>query len=47
MTEFPLTYRQLDEKVEAICKVYDALYRVNRQMLRADNYGAQDGLTIC
>lgn len=39
VTEFPLTYVQLDEKVEAIREVYDSLYRMNRQALRSDNYG--------
>lgn len=39
VTEFPLTFVQLDEKAEAIREVYDALYRMNRQALRSDNYG--------
>lgn len=39
LTEFPLTYVQLNEKVEAIKEVYDALYKVNKQSLRSDNYG--------
>jgi hypothetical protein len=40
-TDFPLTYVQLDDKVEAIRDVYDSLYRINRQALRSDNYGTQ------
>lgn len=39
VTEFPLTFVQLDEKVEAIRQVYDDLYRLSRQALRSDNYG--------
>lgn len=41
-TEFPLTFIQLDDKVEAIRDVYDSLYRMNRQALRSDNYGTPE-----
>lgn len=41
VTDFPLTYVQLDDKVEAIRDVYDSLYRINRQALRSDNYGTK------
>lgn len=41
VTEFPLTFVQLDEKAEAIRDIYDSLYRMNRQALRSDNYGTR------
>lgn len=38
-TEYPLTFKQLDEKVESIKEIYDALYKINRLVLHTDDYG--------
>ena len=38
-TDYPVTYRQLENKVESIREVYEALWRITKQALRSDHYG--------